>query len=708
MQKKKKKVTMLKNINSLNIKLQFLLLSFISLYFVSYFFIISPKIKSYLVENKKMYYEMELKKISAIINSHAQYIREYEKSIKIFNPEVIRLRVQEKIAEESEKITAIIKELRIEKNGYILLVNEKTRKYIHPNPKFHNKSIDIYEKRNNIDLIKALKESYEQNKSLQYKWNKNNGQELFEKIAWVDYNSYFNWYIISAAFKDDLEKDFVQLNSNITIVSIFAFLIIYLFALSFVKNIIFPLNNLMLNIKIFKSGNYDEKAYINISSNDEFETINNDFNDMKSTIINNINYLENQVLLRTKQLEKKLYYDELTGLENNIALLERIKEEEFSSIVIININKFRDINELYGYRIGNILIEQLATNFKRIAQKYNLELYRIEGISFAFLKTGPVVFDKFCKKIVNYQKRINNQSLYIPQIRDQIFVNTTIGISICQDFPLKSAYTALNKARRESLDFCLFNSSIDEKKLIQTNNYWNKKIKYAIQYGRVVPFYQAIVDKNHKIIKYEVLMRIKDTKDDEVIFHSPYKFLNIAKRTNQYSSLSFCIISDVLKQLKDSIYPISINMNYSDTQDEKIKELLDKHIKTKELGKKLTIEILEDDEILDYKKLKDFISYYKSKGIKFAIDDFGAGYSNLSNVLNLNPDFLKIDGSLIKNIDKDKTSYQLVKSIIKLSEEMDIKIIAEFVHNEIVFKKLKVLNLYGYQGYYFHEPEQLQ
>ena len=98
-------------------------------------------------ENKKMYYEMELKKISAIINSHAQYIREYEKSIKIFNPEVIRLRVQEKIAEESEKITAIIKELRIEENGYILLVNEKTRKYIHPNPKFHNKSIDIYEKR---------------------------------------------------------------------------------------------------------------------------------------------------------------------------------------------------------------------------------------------------------------------------------------------------------------------------------------------------------------------------------------------------------------------------------------------------------------------------------------------------------------------------------------------------------------------------------
>jgi len=97
---------------------------------------------------------------------------------------------------------------------------------------------------------------------------------------------------------------------------------------------------------------------------------------------------------------------------------------------------------------------------------------------------------------------------------------------------------------------------------------------------------------------------------------------------------------------------------------------------------------------------------YKKLGVKIAIDDFGSGYSNFIRIIRLKPDYLKIDGSLIKNIDKDNNSYEIVKSIIAFSKTLNIRTIAEYVHSEEIFNLLLELDVDEFQGYYFGKPDE--
>mgnify|MGYP000876472920 FL=1 len=119
---------------------------------------------------------------------------------------------------------------------------------------------------------------------------------------------------------------------------------------------------------------------------------------------------------------------------------------------------------------------------------------------------------------------------------------------------------------------------------------------------------------------------------------------------------------------------------------------------------RIIFEILESDYISDYSVLEVFIIKYRSQGIKIAIDDFGTGYSNFAHILKIRPNYIKIDGSLIKNINSDKNSYEMVKSIIDFSKALNIKTIAEFVHSQEVFDLLIELGVEEFQGFYLAEP----
>ena len=122
---------------------------------------------------------------------------------------------------------------------------------------------------------------------------------------------------------------------------------------------------------------------------------------------------------------------------------------------------------------------------------------------------------------------------------------------------------------------------------------------------------------------------------------------------------------------------------------------------------RLVFEILESENLSDYDFLEEFVLKYKKLGVKIAIDDFGSGYSNFIRIIRLKPDYLKIDGSLIKNIDKDNNSYEIVKSIIAFSKTLNIRTIAEYVHSEEIFNLLLELGVDEFQGYYFGKPDEI-
>jgi EAL domain-containing protein (putative c-di-GMP-specific phosphodiesterase class I) len=111
------------------------------------------------------------------------------------------------------------------------------------------------------------------------------------------------------------------------------------------------------------------------------------------------------------------------------------------------------------------------------------------------------------------------------------------------------------------------------------------------------------------------------------------------------------------------------------------------------------------DFIEDFSVVQEFTTYVRTFGCKIAIDDFGSGYSSMENILKLKPEIIKIDGSLIKNINTSEESKTIVKNIVNMSKELNAKTVAEFVHSKEVFDIVKNMNIDFLQGFYLGEPK---
>ncbi|MFA7609853.1 MAG: EAL domain-containing protein [Sulfurimonas sp.] len=124
-----------------------------------------------------------------------------------------------------------------------------------------------------------------------------------------------------------------------------------------------------------------------------------------------------------------------------------------------------------------------------------------------------------------------------------------------------------------------------------------------------------------------------------------------------------------------------------------------------DIGSKIVFEIVESEYIEKFEDVMRFIAKVKKYNCKIAIDDFGTGYSNFEYLIKLKADYLKIDGSLIKNIDKDKNAYIVVSTIVDFAKKLGMKTVAEFVESEEIFNIVKNLGIDYSQGYYFCEPK---
>jgi EAL domain-containing protein (putative c-di-GMP-specific phosphodiesterase class I) len=149
----------------------------------------------------------------------------------------------------------------------------------------------------------------------------------------------------------------------------------------------------------------------------------------------------------------------------------------------------------------------------------------------------------------------------------------------------------------------------------------------------------------------------------------------------------------------------SINLCYEDISNRYFREYIYKKINTCNKAENIIFEILESDFIEDFNIVKDFATHVRTFGCKIAIDDFGSGYSSMENILKLKPDIIKIDGSLIKNIDTSLESKTIVKNIVNMAKELNAKTVAEYVHSKEVYEVVKTLDIDFLQGFYLAEPK---
>jgi len=417
--------------------------------------------------------------------------------------------------------------------------------------------------------------------------------------------------------------------------------------------------------------------------------------------------LENEVEKKTEALEKKskqleyqLYHDHLTGLPNRNALINEMGDE-IKALILINIDDFKEINDFYGHTTGDILIRDLSKLLAQECPNEFCRLYRMPSDEFALLLSNDIPHEALKTFIINLVRTINNHDFEI----DSNIVHLRIAVGASNDGAdlLITADMAMKKAKAERKDYIIYEPSMDLSKKYKKNIEWAEKLKRAIREDRIVPYFQPIVSTaNGKVKIYESLIRLID---EDGTVHSPYHFLEIAKRTKYYPELTRKMADKVFDTFKKLPYDISMNISYLDIMNKNTMEYIVEKIHDCNNAGRIHFEILESEGIERYDDVHDCLKRLKSLGCHISLDDFGSGYSNFDHILKLEVDMLKIDGSLIKNIDTDIGSQIIVETIVDFANKLNIDTCAEFVCSESVYETVKDLGVTYVQGYYISEPK---
>ena len=377
-------------------------------------------------------------------------------------------------------------------------------------------------------------------------------------------------------------------------------------------------------------------------------------------------------------------------------------------IALIQIDGFSDIEKLYGHKITQQIEDSFARDLLENMPEYlNFgKFFSLGHGEYAFIqdldKNDEMSFEAIILELKNFQGTINELKIDIGEIDYDIAI--LISVSNGEQC-IENVRYGVNALVKSKQDFIVSNDFVQKEQGEALKNLQIlKMVKVAIENAKIVSFFQPIVSNDTlEVVKYESLVRLID-EDDNVV--APFFFLDIAKKGKYYSRITGIVLENSFNALQKTDKSITINISALDIEKpstrDKIYELLQVH---KESASRIVFELLEDEDVKDFEEITEFISKVKEYGVKIAIDDFGAGYSNFERLLEYQPDILKIDGSLIKNIETDSYSMSVVKTIVSFAKEQKIEMVAEFIENENIYKILKELGVEYSQGYYFGQPD---
>jgi len=415
-------------------------------------------------------------------------------------------------------------------------------------------------------------------------------------------------------------------------------------------------------------------------------------------------------LERSKEEIKKQRTDLLTGLNNRNQLLVDLKVAVKPILFYLNIDNFSGFNDFYGTEIGDAVLINLAETLTQLQKFEAFKLYKLQADQFILLFQEDLLSTKnfesfFSELFEDIEKNISTIHL---KNQNRISITVTGGIATYYTHDnyqnlILYADIARKKAQAEQKKFLLFEHSMRKSEDYAQNIEWIKKIKEAINDDRITTYYQCIVDnQTGQTKKYETLVRMLDYEGNPV---PTFTFLEIAQKSKLYPQITKIVIEKALKTFENLNHiEFSINLTIEDILSEDTTRFIYSKLKNYTNAHNVIFEITESEEVNDYKIINDFIEEVKKYGVKIAIDDFGSGYANFEHILNINADFIKIDGTLIKNINNDKNAEIITEAIISFSKKLGRKTITEYVHSEEVYKIVKALGADYSQGYYFGEP----
>jgi len=423
-------------------------------------------------------------------------------------------------------------------------------------------------------------------------------------------------------------------------------------------------------------------------------------------IINDIGEIEEFIASRTLITDiinpKQQLYDFIKPMDEAIVIL--IKIEDFKYIDGYNQEELKEqLQRDFAHKLFDMIPKECAF----------FKIYLLDHGEFAIAKNHKISSNSCCsnrcsnidniiENMKNLQNTINKAKINIGYIDYDLSVMVSLAYG---KNALEDARIGLKHLLETKQGFIVANGlskKNQDKSLSRIETF--KMIKDAIDSYNIVSHFQPIINnKTKKIEKYESLVRLIDHNQNIL---SPYLFLDTSKKGKYYAEITSIVLENSFNALKKTDADISINLSASDIEREETRvkfiNLLQSNTNN---AKRVILELTEDENINDFKLIKKFIEDIKSFGVKIAIDDFGVGYSCFERILDYHPDILKIDGRLIKDINRNNLSYSIVEAIVSFSQKEKLQTIAEFVESEEIYNTLYKLGVDYSQGYYFGKPD---
>ena len=379
----------------------------------------------------------------------------------------------------------------------------------------------------------------------------------------------------------------------------------------------------------------------------------------------------------------------------------------------MDLDQFKVINDTNGHIAGDELLRQIALVLQATVRKRDT-LARLGGDEFGVLMEKCTPLQAY--RVADALQMAVNDFEFLWEGK-----NYRVGISIGL-VDISSATKNLTELLKQADSACymakdagrnrihVYQPEDSETTSRQGEMQWVSKINQALDEDRFCLYAQSIVtlsdqnDKKH----YELLIRMEG-EQREVI--PPGDFLPSAERYNLIGILDRWVIKNAFKLLSshpeflEKIEFVSINLSGQSVTSESFLNLIIEELMSSRIDPaKICFEITETVAISNLTKASEFISDLKKIGCRFALDDFGSGLSSFGYLKNLPVDYLKIDGMFVKDMVDDPIDHAMVKSINEIGHVMGMKTIAEFVENEAIMDKLKVLGVDFAQGYTIDKP----
>jgi diguanylate cyclase (GGDEF)-like protein/PAS domain S-box-containing protein len=429
-----------------------------------------------------------------------------------------------------------------------------------------------------------------------------------------------------------------------------------------------------------------------------------------------------------RSLSKMTYqatHDSLTGLINRREFERRVSQALENArhnngryvLCYLDLDNFKVVNDTSGHIAGDELLKMLKLRFQSMMREADV-LARLGGDEFGILLAGCSV--DWAVEVAENIRAMAEDFRFVWDNK-AFRIGVSIGIvRISADSGmltdvLRAADSACYMAKEKGRNRVHVYEENDREMLErQGQMQWVQKIHDVHEQDRFRLFFQEIKrlggqDSQQDKIHGEVLLRVLD---DDMKLVGPGSFIPSAERFNLMPMIDRWVIENTLKQLSGNLEKVvevvdtcCINLSGQSMSDERFMKFIIEQIQESRMPPHLLcFEITETAVIANLNTATNLISSLREMGCRFALDDFGVGLSSFGYLRNLSIDYLKVDGSFVKNMVNNKIDYEMVRAINQIGHTMDIMTIAEFVENEAILEAVRDLGVDYAQGYVISKP----